>query len=60
MKFECRMWVLMLELYKKKQLRVKWNNIISDKFHVLQGVRQEGVSYAPAYKCYPNCLLNNL
>ena len=45
---------------ENRPTRVKWNNIISEEFNVLQGVRQGGVSSAPVYKSYTNRLLNNL
>ena len=54
------LWVLLRELYREPTTRVKWNNIISEEFNVLQGVRQGGVSSAPVYKSYTNRLLNNL
>ena len=54
------LWVLLRELYREPTTHVKWNNIISEEFNVLQGVRQGGVSSAPVYKSYTNRLLNNL
>ena len=34
---------LLLNMYTEQKLQVKWNDILSDKFEVTNGVRQGGV-----------------
>lgn len=44
------LWEILHHLYTNVTTRVKWDNIPSDSFPMLQGVRQKGVLSAPLYK----------
>ena len=54
------LWALLDQLYSDVSTKVKWNNIPSESFDMLQGVRQGGILSAPLYKNFNNKLLDTL
>jgi hypothetical protein len=44
------LWEILHHLYTNVTTKVKWDNISSDSFPMLQGVRQRGGLSAPLYK----------
>ena len=53
-------WSLINSMHQKASSSVKWDNKISQRFPVTQGVRQGGILSSDLYKVYINPLLNNL
>ena len=51
---------LLLNMYTEQKLQVKWNDILSDKFEVTNGVRQGGVLSPLFYSIYIDDLLEKL
>ncbi|CAC5426741.1 unnamed protein product [Mytilus coruscus] len=51
-------WLLIDEIHKNTESRIKWSTEISEKFPVLQGVKQGGLLSADLYKMYIEDLLN--
>ncbi|CAC5367675.1 unnamed protein product [Mytilus coruscus] len=51
-------WLLIDEIHKNTESRIKWSTEISEKFPVLQGVKQGGLLSADLYKVYIEDLLN--
>ena len=54
------LWEILHHLYTNVTTKVKWDNISSDSFPMLKGVRQRGGLSAPLYKQFNNELLNTL
>ena len=50
---------LLLNIYTEHKLQVKWNDIISDKFEVTNGVRQGGVLSPLSFSIYIDDFLEN-
>lgn len=50
-------WLLMDEVHKYTESCVKWTNQLSEKFPILQGVKQSGLLSANLYKLYIEDLL---
>ena len=53
-------WIVIHNLYTDMTSQVKWNNNISQKFSIQQGVRQGGVLSTHLYKLYINDLPTQL
>ena len=53
-------WSLINSMHQKASSSVKWDNKISQRFPVTQGVRQGGILSSDLCKVYINPLLNNL
>merc|ERR1712179_845915 len=51
---------LLLNMYTEQKLQVKWNDILSDKFEVTNGVRQGGVLSPLFYSIYIDDVLEKL
>ena len=51
---------LLLNMYTEQKLQVKWNDILSDKFDVSNGVRQGGILSPLFYTIYIDDLLEKL
>ena len=51
---------LLLNMYINQRLRVKWNNVMSNNFHVKNGVKQGGVISPVFYCIYMDELLREL
>ncbi|XP_063427215.1 uncharacterized protein LOC134710750 [Mytilus trossulus] len=51
-------WLLIDEIHKNTESRIKWSTEISEKISVLQGVKQGGLLSADLYKIYIEDLLN--
>ncbi|CAG2225506.1 unnamed protein product [Mytilus edulis] len=51
-------WLLIDEIHKNTESRIKWSTEISEKFSVLQGVKQGGLLSADLYKVHIEDLLN--
>ena len=54
------LWSLLNQLYSDVTTKVKFDNIASDSFQMLQGVRQAGILSAPLYKQFNNKLLDTI
>ena len=52
------LWILLNQLYSDVSTKVKFDNIASDSFQMLQGVGQGGILSAPVYKQFNNKLLD--
>ena len=51
---------LLLNMYTEQRFQVKWNDILTEKFHVTNGVRQGGVLSPLFYSIYIDDLLEKL
>ena len=54
------LWSMLNQLYSDVTTKVKFDNIASDSFQMLQGVRQAGILSAPLYKQFNNKLLDTI
>ena len=54
------LWSLLNQLYGDVTTKVKFDNIASDSFQMLQEVRQGGILSAPLYKQFSNKLLDTI
>ena len=51
---------LLMNIYLNQSMQVKWNTILSDKFHITNGVKQGGVLSPVLYSVYVNNLIDIL
>ena len=54
------LWILLRNMYKNLNVKVKWNNGISENVEVKQGIRQAAKLSTVLYKRYNNNILNAL
>ena len=54
------LWLLLRNLYRNANVRVKWNGNLSDEFTMLQGTKQGAKLSTTLYKCYNNSTLDCL
>ena len=55
-----KLWVLLRNLYRGMNIKVKWEGQLSGKIDVLQGVQQGAKLSTSLYKCYNNVILDSI
>ncbi|CAC5420311.1 unnamed protein product [Mytilus coruscus] len=43
------MWILLRNMYREMSIRIKWDDLVSDKISVNQGIQQGAKNYRPPY-----------
>ncbi|CAC5377553.1 CA [Mytilus coruscus] len=54
------MWILLRNMYREMSIRIKWDDLVSDKISVNQGIQQGAKLSTSLYKCYNNAILDSV
>ncbi|CAC5406653.1 unnamed protein product [Mytilus coruscus] len=54
------MWILLRNIYREMSIRIKWDDLVSDKISVNQGIQQGAKLSTSLYKCYNNAILDSV
>ncbi|CAC5366100.1 unnamed protein product [Mytilus coruscus] len=54
------MWILLRNMYREMSVRIKWDDLVSDKISVNQGIQQGAKLSTSLYKCYNKAILDSV
>lgn len=55
-----KLWVLLRNLYRGMNIKIKWEGQVTEKIDVQQGIQQGAKLSTSLYKCYNNVILDSI